>query len=75
MNYRNSSSITCCYNCQDRTIDCHGTCEKYRRQVDRRKAENEKILKERKLSYYMHEENKERVKRDRINRYRKRKGI
>ena len=33
--------ITCCKDCQDRAINCHSTCEKYRKEVEQNRIDRE----------------------------------
>lgn len=33
--------ITCCKDCQDRTINCHSTCEKYKLEVEKNRIKRE----------------------------------
>ena len=34
--------ITCCKDCQDRAINCHSTCEKYKLEVEKNRIDKEK---------------------------------
>ena len=34
--------VTCCKDCQDRAINCHSTCEKYRKEVEQNRIDREK---------------------------------
>ena len=41
------NGITCCYNCTDRVVGCHGTCKKYideRAKYDETKARKNKDI-------------------------------
>ena len=33
--------ITCCKDCQDRAINCHSTCEKYKLEVEKNRIDKE----------------------------------
>ena len=33
--------IVCCKDCQDRAINCHSTCEKYRKEVEQNRIDRE----------------------------------
>ena len=33
--------ITCCKDCQDRAINCHSTCEKYKLEVEQNRIKRE----------------------------------
>ena len=37
--------VTCCYKCEERTVGCHGTCERYLNQVKEHQEESERIRK------------------------------
>ena len=32
--------MSCCYKCEERTMTCHGTCEKYAKEVAENKKKN-----------------------------------
>ena len=34
--------VTCCKDCQDRAINCHSTCEKYKLEVEKNRIDKEK---------------------------------
>lgn len=36
--------ISCCYHCEDRTAECHSTCERYKKEKAERAEEYEKFL-------------------------------
>lgn len=38
--------ITCCYNCSDRHVGCHGNCSKYIKQKEEHDAEAKWLKKE-----------------------------
>ena len=42
--------ITCCYKCEDRTVGCHCSCEKYRNERSEMDKYYEKIKSERELN-------------------------
>lgn len=51
-----SSTIKCCYNCPDRVVGCHGTCEKYlteKTEYEQRKAEFNKYREAKQYSYQL----------------------
>ena len=33
--------VTCCKDCQDRAINCHSTCEKYKLEVEKNRIDKE----------------------------------
>ena len=33
--------VTCCKDCQERAINCHSTCEKYRKEVEQNRIDKE----------------------------------
>lgn len=45
------SKITCCMNCTERYIGCHGSCKTYLEEVDKNNAEKEAIKKSKPIRY------------------------
>lgn len=58
------SKITCCINCEDRTIGCHGTCEKYLTQKEIDASEKERINKNKPI-FYRHQASLKRIQKSR----------
>lgn len=46
--------MSCCYKCEERTMTCHGTCEKYAKEVAENKKRIEEAIKERRKREALH---------------------
>lgn len=48
----NNNIFKVCYNCQDRKVGCHATCEKYREEVEQNEKTKKSIRDSKRLMYY-----------------------
>jgi hypothetical protein len=46
--------MSCCYKCENRTVDCHVSCEKYAAEMEENKKKLEERRKERQNREAMH---------------------